>query len=85
MTFDEFTAQVRGLLEPTAAGKGYNQTGADGPNDLYAFVRQTVGNDGHAIGEIVYKARRYQAKGNPDDVLKIAAWAFLILKHRDAG
>lgn len=81
MTFDEFTQQVKALLEPTAAGKGYNATGVDGPNDLYAFVQQMSG-DGHALGEIVYKARRFAAKGNPEDVLKIAAWAFLILKHR---
>ena len=81
MTFEEFVRQVRALLEPTAAGKGYNATGVDGPNDLYAFV-QSVAGDGHALGEIIYKAKRYAAKGNPDDVLKIAAWAFLVLKHR---
>ncbi len=81
MTFDEFSNQVRALLEPTAKGKGYNTTGVDGHNDLYEFV-QSMAGDGHALGEIVYKAKRYAAKGNPEDVLKIAAWAFLILKHR---
>ena len=81
MTFDEFAAEVRGLLEPTAKGKGYNATGADGPNGLYQFVHGMTGSHGHALGEIVYKARRYAAKGNREDVLKIAAWAFLILKH----
>jgi len=35
----------------------------------------------HALGEIVYKARRYAAKRNVEDVLKIAAWAYLIWKH----
>lgn len=82
MTFDRFMTQVRVLLEPTAAGKGYNRTGVDGQNDLYEFVQATVGGDGHAIGEIIYKAKRYAAKGNPEDLLKAAAWAFLILKHR---
>ncbi len=81
MTFDEFTAQVRGLLEPTAKGKGYNTTGVDGENQLYAFV-QDVAGDGHAMGEIIYKVKRYAAKGNPEDMLKVAAWAFLVLKHR---
>lgn len=81
MTFDEFVAGVRSLLEPTAQGKGYNTTGVDGANQLYEFV-QGVAGDGHALGEIIYKAKRYAAKGNPEDVLKIAAWAFLILKHR---
>ncbi len=81
MTFDQFAAQVRHLLEPTASGKGYNTTGADGPNDLYDFVKTMSGGHQHALGEIVYKARRYAAKGNREDMLKIAAWAFLVLKH----
>ena len=85
MTFDQFAVQVRTLLEPTANGKGYNGTGADGPNDLYEFVQGMTGNHGHALGEIVYKARRFAAKGNREDVLKIAAWAFLILKHEGDG
>jgi len=81
MTFDQFVSEVRGLLEPTASGKGYNSTGVDGPNDLYDFVKTMSGGHQHALGEIVYKARRYAAKGNREDVLKIAAWAFLILKQ----
>ena len=81
MTFEAFVSEVRGLLEPTAAGKGYNASGVDGPNDLYQFVQTMSGGHQHALGEIVYKARRYAAKGNREDVLKIAAWAFLILKH----
>ena len=82
MTFDAFTQQVRALMDPVACAKGYNQTGVDGPNELYEFVKTTVGSDAHALGEIIYKARRYAAKGDPVDVLKIAAWAFLILKHK---
>ena len=80
-TFDGFCAQVRALLEPTAAGKGYSATGADGPNQLYDFVQGMNGGPGHALGEIVYKAKRYAAKGNVEDVLKLAAWAFLVYKH----
>lgn len=84
MTYDEFTREVKALMEPTAVGKGYNATGVDGENRLYEFVQDATGGHGHAIGEIVYKARRYAAKGNREDVLKIAAWAFLILKHSEA-
>lgn len=80
-TFDEFTAQVRALLEPTAACKGYNTTGLDGRNELYEFVQSFAG-DHHALGEIVYKVKRYAAKGNIEDILKVAAWAFLVYKHQ---
>ena len=81
MTFDEFTAQVRGLLEPTAQGKGYSTTGVDSQNDLYEFV-QGVAGEGHALGEIIYKVKRYAAKSDPEDLVKVAAWAFLVLKYR---
>lgn len=79
-TFDDFVTQVRALLEPTASAKGYSSTGADGPNQLFEFVHSVAGN-GHALGEVIYKAKRYAAKGNPEDILKIAAWSFLIWKH----
>jgi hypothetical protein len=83
MTFDEFVAEVHGKINGTAAEKGYNRTGADGPNQLYRFVSDTVGGDAHAIGECLYKLTRYAAKGNPEDLIKTAAWCFLILKHVD--
>lgn len=83
MTFDAFMTTVRDSMEGTARGKGYNQTGVDGPNALYDFVHDTIAGDGHAIGEIIYKVRRYARKGNPEDLVKAAAWAYLILKHRD--
>lgn len=79
-TFDQFVAKFRALLEPTASDKGYSTTGVDDPNQLYNFVQSFAGNH-HALGEIVYKAKRYAAKGNVEDVLKIAAWAFLVWKH----
>lgn len=82
-TWDAFLIQVRALLEPTAASKGYSTTGIDGKNALYEFVQAMTG-PGHALGEIVYKARRYGAKKNPEDLLKIAAWAFLAWRHHDA-
>lgn len=83
-TFQQFCDSVGGLLNGTADGKGYNRTGADGPNDLYAFIAEMNGNAGHAAGEIVYKVRRYMAKGNPEDIMKVAAWAYLVWKHHPA-
>lgn len=80
-TFQEFTAEVEKLLGGTAAGKGYSATGADGPNQLYEFVQSMNGGHQHALGEIVYKARRFGAKGNEEDILKAAAWAYLVWKH----
>jgi hypothetical protein len=76
-TWEQFTTQVAALLDPTAQSKGYNVTGVDGENQLYDFVSSFAG-DRHALGEIVYKVKRYAAKGNPEDVVKIAAWAFLV-------
>lgn len=81
--FNVFAAEVKHLLGGAAGGKGYSREGADGPNQLYEFVRDTVGGPGHAAGEIVYKVRRYMAKGNDEDLLKAAAWAFLIWRHHD--
>ena len=82
-TFESFVAQMRAILEPTAAGKGYNTTGVDGDNSLYEFVAETVGGQGHAIGEAIYKIKRYAAKGNPEDLVKLASWAFLMFKHHE--
>ena len=77
-TFNDFTDGVRALLDRTAAEKQYTDQGPDGPNELYEFVQHMVGGHGHALGEIVYKAKRFAARGNCEDLLKIAAWAFLI-------
>lgn len=85
--FASFCEAVRVLLDETAAGKGYNQAGLAGPNPLYAFVSETAGGPGHALGEIIYKVRRYAARRNPEDLLKIAAWAYLVWRfdRPDAG
>jgi Na+-transporting NADH:ubiquinone oxidoreductase subunit NqrD len=82
VTFEVFVQQVHALVDGTAAGKGYNTTGPDGHNNLFEFVESMVGGDGHALGEIIYKVQRYSRKRHPDDMLKVAAWAFLVLKHR---
>jgi len=81
MTFKEFSKEVQNLVEGNAAEKGYNTNGADGDNELYEFVQNLSKSDSHAIGEIVYKAVRYTKKKDKKDILKIAAWAYLIWKY----
>jgi hypothetical protein len=80
-TFEQFVEEVRALMEPTAASKGYSTTGINGVNTLYEFVEDMAEGPGHALGEIVYKAKRYGKKRNPEDLLKIAAWAWLAYRH----
>lgn len=81
MTFQDFTTEVERLLDGTAAGKGYNGAGPDGPNRLYEFVQEMTGGHHHACGEIVYKIKRFEAKGHLEDIYKAAAWCFLVAKH----
>ena len=76
--FPSFCEAVRALLDEMAAKKGYNQTGLAGPNLMYAFVAETAGGPGHALGEIIYKTRRYAARRDSEDLVKIAAWAYLV-------
>lgn len=79
--FDVFVAHIRDLVEGKAEEKGYNQTGADGPNDLYAFNKKYFA--GHSLGEVVYKCVRYASKRNKEDLLKAAAWLYLTWRHDD--
>ena len=78
-SFQDFAQQARELVDTQAASKGYNQTGAEGPNALFDFC----GNMGltHAEGEIVYKVVRWHNRHDKADLLKIAAWAFLLWLH----
>ena len=76
--FTSFCEAVRDLLDESAADKGYHRAGLTGSNPLYAFVEETANGPGHALGEIIYKVRRYAARGNPEDLLKVAAWAYLV-------
>jgi len=75
-SFNNFVAEVREALSGKSRAKGYAE-GPDGPNPLF----EMTGAD-HAIGEIMYKAVRYRAKKDPEELLKIAAWAFLVWRHR---
>lgn len=79
VSFSAFSTAVRVLVEGKAASKGYNQSGADGGNDLMEFTTKFF--PGHAGGEIVYKAIRYSRHKQKEDLLKIAAWAYLIWRY----
>jgi hypothetical protein len=79
MPFNDFSEQVLALVDKRAADKGYNQTGPDGKNALFEFVREM--GLSHAEGEIVYKVVRYHQKRDPEDLLKAAAWAFLLWRY----
>ena len=80
---EEFLKELNHLLEKVAKDKGYNDHGTKGDNKLYEFIHDQLGSGSHvhALGEIVYKAVRYNSKKNPEDLVKIAAWALLVWQH----
>lgn len=75
----DFQNEVTDVLTGTARGKGYAKDG-DGGRAFYDAVALVSddNNDSHAKGEITYKVKRYGSKKDPKDLIKIAAWAFLL-------
>jgi hypothetical protein len=85
-TFEWFCEHVQNRCEKEAKAKGYNVTGVEGKNELLQFVDSAIApNHSHALGEIIYKTIRYKNKRNKDDLVKIAAWAYLLWKHDETG
>ena len=84
-SFEDFINDVRHQLEGAAVAKNYNAHGVEGQNLLYEAVAEMTGGQHHALGEIVYKARRFLSPGarggDVTDLVKIAAWAFLADKY----
>ena len=84
-SFDDFITDVRHQLDAAAVEKNYNANGVSGDNLLYEAVAEMTGGQHHALGEIVYKARRFLSPGvrggDVTDLVKIAAWAFLAYKY----
>jgi hypothetical protein len=78
-SFASFVGEIQSLFEKSV-NKGYGPMQPDSPNQLYEFM-QAFFSDDHALGEIVYKAIRYKNKRNPDDLVKIAGWAWLVFMH----
>ena len=84
-SFEAFVSLIQDAVDKGAKEKGYNRTGVEGKNEMFQFLNGTVApNDSHALGEIIYKAVRYSNKHDKTDLVKIAAWAFLIWKHGEA-
>lgn len=79
-SFEFFVSEVKSLLDKAAESKGYNKTGIEGDNPVYNFMHNLFG-DAHPLGEIIYKVIRFHNKGDKNDLLKIAAWAYLVWKH----
>lgn len=65
----DFNQQVDDMVGASANAKGYD--GGHGP--LWELCKTLP----HALGEIVYKVVRYHRKGDPTELVKIAAWARL--------
>ena len=89
-SFQGFLDQVETLLTADAAAKGYSGGGPDAANPLFEFVTtltETAGGiSGHGLGAAVYKLQRYGAKRQAIDLVKCAAWCFLLWRfHPDRG
>lgn len=65
----DFHAAVTDVLLDKATTKGYA-----GEASLITVTRDLP----HPLGEIIYKAVRYARKHDPEDLVKIAAWAKLL-------
>ena len=79
--FEEVFHRSKELLESKAKAKGYSDGDTSRyKNELMAFTEKL---SSHALGEIVYKAVRYDKKKEPEDLLKIIAWA--CLKYLEDG
>ena len=84
--FDRFSKDVEHLLSKTAESKGYLKAGVpEDTNNLYTMIQHGLcqGGHGHALGEIVMKAMRYAERGDKTELLKIAAWAYLVWNHHE--
>lgn len=72
---DRWFKQIKTLVFGKAKAKGYaDNTEGDG-RELLDFVNKHCA--GHTEGEIIYKVIRWGKKRDPEDLLKVAAWAFL--------
>lgn len=77
-SLDDFVLEIKRKVLGQAKEKGYITGNEDSGRALYDFIDKYVHNHGHAIGEIVYKAVRFSRRKDPEDIVKVAAWAFLV-------
>lgn len=69
LSLEEFKQEIERLVKRDAASKGYVGT---------RLFDSLPGVPTHALGEIIYKAHRYAARQQLDDIYKIAAWAYMV-------
>lgn len=67
-----FTREIWNLLKEKEL-----QYGTDGG----FFETNSPGDYSHALGEAKLKISQYHAKGNPRDLIKVAAWLYLIYER----
>lgn len=75
VALDDYFLEIKKAVLQKAKEKGYYTQGEDSGRNLYDFIAKYA--TGHGIGEIIYKAIRWTRKRDPEDLVKIAAWAFL--------
>ena len=76
MALEAWLQEIKYIVFGRAQSKGYAATDDGDGRDLLDFVKQHF--NGHAEGEVVYKLIRWAKKRNPEDILKAAAWCFLV-------
>lgn len=86
VSLDKFLTHIKLTLTTDAIKKGYAEGNALEANGrrLYDFIQDYAG-DGHALGEIIYKVTRFRRKHDPVDMIKTAAWAFLVWDKNQRG
>jgi hypothetical protein len=78
LALEEFQSEINKALNGKAEDKGYSAGGDSGGRPMLDAVALIAGEGTHPIGEILYKVARWKAKRNPEDLVKVAAWAFLL-------
>jgi hypothetical protein len=82
-SLERFQIAMNDILINAAKAKGYHGSELDG-RKLYDEILYLAG-EGHASGEIIYKLTRYRRVKDPKDIVKVAAWAFLIWDKHQRG
>ena len=75
LALEDYVIEIKKAVIQKAKEKGYFTEEENSGRNLYDFIGKYA--SGHSIGEIIYKAIRWTRKHDPEDLVKIAAWAFL--------
>lgn len=77
MKFEDFVKEIEPYLNKYAEDKGY---GSDEKGKHLSDSIMDEFGPSYALGEIRTKLSRYHSKGNYEDLLKIAAWTYLVYR-----